>query len=44
MFEKKELFIKFLINKAIFLIVSRKNYVENNSHALPSNIGKDLGI
>lgn len=26
----------------MLLVVSGKSYVENNSHALPSSIGKDL--
>lgn len=42
--EENELFIKCLINKAMLLVVSGKSYVENNSHVLPSNIGKDLEI
>ena len=45
-FEEKELFIKFLIKKTMFLVVSgEKNEVfKNKSHALPSNTGKDLEV
>lgn len=40
----KELFIKFLIKKAIVLVVSGKSYIENNSQALSSNTVRDLEI
>lgn len=45
-FEEKELFIKFLIKKAMLLAGSGKinKVFKNKSHALPSNTGKDLEI
>lgn len=36
--------MKFVINKAMLLVISGESYVENNSHVLPSNIGEDLEI
>lgn len=38
------MFIKFLTEKAMLLVVSGKKYVENNCNGLSCNIGKDLEI